>query len=390
MAVALTILLAQFPVVLVELERDPLYHYSVQLVLADLAFGVVAVIGMPAVVGHALHGSLTGRLAAGMLALTVVALAVHPSLTGLQTVLRLAAAFALAALVVDARDDLRLLVAGAAGVTAMTQTALAVVQDVRRAPIGLPAIGEFADPLLAVGDSVAPRGTMTHPYVLAGLCLVTGALLVARALVARDPRPWLIAAALVMVPVGLTYSRTSVVALGLGCLVLAPMALRGSRRHRFAIAALLIGAGVPALVASDGWTARAETSFRGRPIREILALQAIDLTLSSPVVGIGPGRTPAALRELSAREPGSVTLVQPVHDVPLLVAEEMGVPAGAVLVALLVAVGLASRRSELALFAYVTFLPFVLLDHYPLTHPQGLVLLGLWLGWTRRESAATA
>ena len=67
-----------------------------------------------------------------------------------------------------------------------------------------------------------------------------------------------------------------------------------------------------------------------------LIVQTLPLLARDPLLGIGPGNTVAELRERKAREPGSVDLIQPPHDVPYLIALETGIPGGLVASALLV------------------------------------------------------
>jgi len=103
------------------------------------------------------------------------------------------------------------------------------------------------------------------------------------------------------------------------------------------------------------------------------------LIASSPLVGIGPGRSVYVERERYPVQPAIVGYA-PAHDLPLLAAVEGGVVAGAIAVALLVALGWRARRDVRALAAFLAFLPLVLLDHYTYTYLQGLVLLAVWVG----------
>jgi hypothetical protein len=111
---------------------------------------------------------------------------------------------------------------------------------------------------------------------------------------------------------------------------------------------------------------------------------------------VGPGRYVIALREKYHREPNPhVGVFKPVHNLPMLLAAEGGFPAGAATTVLLLVVGwqaLRSGRQPLAL--YVAYLPFTLLDHFPYSFPQGLILTGLWLGGldllARRRAPANA
>jgi hypothetical protein len=186
-----------------------------------------------------------------------------------------------------------------------------------------------------------------------------------------------------IVPVGLTYSRTGAVGLLAVCAALAIGIRARPRAHVLAIALLLAGAGIPALTTLSGWTARAETlevASASLSERGIFAAQGLALLAGAPVTGIGPGRSVIALREAAAARPGSIVLAEPVHNVPLLAAVEGGPLAGILATALLGCIAWRARARPAAIAVLVGFLPFVLLDHYPYTYAQGLVLFGIWLG----------
>lgn len=380
LGVALTALLFPFPVILVQLADDPLFYYRVVILVADVPLAAAAIAAVLELVIRHRRPTPPIVVGAALVAALGLALLVHPSAQGAQTVVRLAAVVALAAAVTTFRADERAVAVAAFGVSAIGQTALALAQLGHGGPLGYTALGEFADPLLGVGDALAPRGTMYHPYVLAGFALVAATVLCAQGLRAARPWPWLAAASLAIVPVGLSYSRGAAFGLLAVCAALA-IGLRGRLgAHVLAIALLLAGAGIPALATLDAWTARAETTFTGRPIREILAGQGLALLASAPVTGIGPGRSVIALRAKETAKAGSIVLAQPVHDVPLLAAVEGGPLAGTLATALLGCLAWRVRARPSALAVLVGFLPFVLLDHYPYTHAQGLVMFGIWLG----------
>jgi O-antigen ligase len=155
-----------------------------------------------------------------------------------------------------------------------------------------------------------------------------------------------------------------------------------------AILALCVGAAIPALVWRDGWVSRTQQSVTARSGSQLttdrgwLIHEANVLIREHPVVGVGPGRYVLALRDKYHREPNQkVGVFKPVHNLPLLLTAEGGIPAGLAMTLLLVVVGWQAFRSgRLALALYVAYLPFALLDHLPYSFPQGLILTGLWLG----------
>jgi hypothetical protein len=157
------------------------------------------------------------------------------------------------------------------------------------------------------------------------------------------------------------------------------------------VAVLLLGATATAAFNLDGWLDRAagtvdpEESIEGQDLldamtssRLMFAGQALRLMAHNPVTGVGPSRYIEGLqRDADARGGG---LIYPVHNVPLLVGAEAGIAAGLLSVLLLV---IAARRALLGpwnLAVLLAFLPFFLLDHFPLSHGQGVGMTALWLG----------
>ena len=70
------------------------------------------------------------------------------------------------------------------------------------------------------------------------------------------------------------------------------------------------------------------------------------------------------------------------REISLLAAAEGGVWTGLAMVVLLGVVGWrALRTDEVALAVYVALLPFLLLDHFAYSLPQGMVILAVWLGF---------
>lgn len=389
----LAIVLATFPAIIVPVNEHPKFYLRVLVLLADPLLALIFALLIARTLTRRVSLPSSVWLAGAAVAWMAISLAVHFGPLGTQLVARQIAMVAIASVVAAiARPAERLIVAGGAAAAAIVQGALAGAQILSGHPLGLPQLGEFADELLRVGASVAPRGTMYHPYLLAGLALVGAGTCVLAAFASRRPAPWLVAAAIAIAPVGVTYSRTAALGLALACACLAPGALRGSMRHRAAILALVLGAGIPAALAPDGWGARVELSVTRVPDRPTLIGQALRITAAEPILGVGPGGYDKALEDLRARDPGAVAVLQEPHIVPVLLAAEGGVVAGvAFLVAVLLLLREAWRAGPETLAAYALFAPFLFLEHYPYTHAQGAVILGTWFGvvaaWSRPAAA---
>src|SRR5438445_326043 len=277
-SVALVCVLFAFPAIVAVLARGPLFYYHVLLLLSDVPLAILGV----AVLADALIGrerpDRAVLTALGFVAALVVALAFHPSPQGIQLVVRLLAAIALAVAIVRVR-----------------------------------------------GLGAWPLGGRARP-----------------------------------------------------------------RAHAAAIAALLLGAGIPALLTFDAWATQSAKSLDPNS-RDILLREGLELYGTSPLVGIGPGRMVVALAEKEAAQPGSVELLQPTHGVPILALVEGGIQAGVLCAAVVLLMAWRARRSWVGLALFGVYLPFILFDHYPYTHAQGIVLSAVWLGAVElraREAAA--
>jgi hypothetical protein len=363
---------------------DPYPHFRAVPWL-DLAF-----LGLIIAVGPYLWRSIRERdMGIGAVLWSVVLLVLaasfvaHPSLIGVQTLLRLVGVLGIAVAFASLGDPERSLIVGVAGLVALFEVAVALLQLAAGGPLGI--IGEVPDPLLARATVLLPRGTLSHGYVLTGLAAVIGLLVAERALGARRPAPWLALASVVVVPIGLSCSRAALAGYAAACAVFVPAA-RSPGRARILFLALLIGAGVPLLVQRDGWIVRVEEGIDLHN-RTRLIDQATVLLGENALLGVGPGNYVAAAR---ARFPDA-SYTQAVHDVPLLVAVEGGVIAGAACVVLVAALGWrALRRGPADLALFLAFAPFVVVDVFPYVFVQGTVLLGLWIGGLDRAAATAA
>lgn len=399
MPLALGLLLLQFTVPLIAVDARPPYAADVNLFIWELPLIAAGAVAAPAVRARIRErrvgaGAAIWALVVGLLG---VALVVHPSLAGAETVLRCIAALGLAIAIAELRGEVeRRLILGALVAATLMQLALGVLQLARGAPLGLAPLGEFSDPLVARHGTFAPRGTMAHPYVLTGMALITAALVVSRTVRASRPLPWIATLALTVVPVGLTFSRAAAAGLAAGIAVLAPAALARRGVHAVVIAAIFLGAGVPAILLLDGWTARVDqTLFTEGPVtaadRRSVILLGIETVMAEPLTGVGPRRYLSALAERTGQRDATSDL-RP-HSVPLLVAAEAGAAAGVAMVILLGVVGWrALRAGPTPAFLFLVFVPYLAVDQFPYTDPQGLALLGVWLGYldaAHREAAAS-
>lgn len=385
---AVALVLSAFPVVAMGFShrRGP-YVVQTYLFWSDLPLLALGLLCLPALVRTAWARRLDVVTAVAVLvgALTV-AWAAHPSLRGFLQVLRLLGVAGAVLTAGRGSRTSRLVLGASFALFALFEVLVATLQRATGGPVGLRSLGEAPDPLLLIGGAEAPSGTFVHPYLLAGLAILAIAVLAAVALKAPHlHRACALGAAVAGIAVGITYSRMALLALA-GIMVPLLFGLR-SRSTRVAVlavaAAVLIGTGLTALAASDGWVGRAEEAATGENLtrgRGELATQAFAVIRSSPLIGVGTGRYVLAVEEDPDLARRSARVLQPVHGVPLLLTAEGGILAAGALVLLAVAVVLAARRGGAAAWALLlAYVPFLLLDHFPVTYPQGLVMTAVWL-----------
>jgi O-antigen ligase len=383
---ALTIVFSMFPVVVAGIPRDNEYIFAkVVLFVGDVPALLLAIIALPLMLGS-LRARPRLRVPvawAALIAVELIAFIVHASAEGVQTLLRLLTALAIIVTVATLRSPVeRATVVGCLAGIAALQGILALAQIAHGGPLGLSWLGE--SPALMAGGRqgqlISPEGTMTHPHMLASLAVLTGTIVAAQVVRAWPAVPWSVAEAIALAPAGFTYARTALAGVGAAAIIYLRGAIASRPGYRVALLALVIGFGVPALIGLDGWGRKTDdvTFANGR---DELTAQALLLIKADPLIGVGPGREMQALRALQARSPEQVTLLNAVHDVPLTVAIEAGIPGLAAVALLLVVAGYrALRGGGQSLAIFVGYMPFVLLDHFPYSYQHGLVLTAVWLG----------
>ncbi|MBT8208883.1 MAG: hypothetical protein KJO18_11445, partial [Acidimicrobiia bacterium] len=110
------------------------------------------------------------------------------------------------------------------------QTVVVILQALEQGPIGLEVLGERSV-FHQFGTSVGAQGTLIHPYPLAGFATLTviATILYMAGRPDDAPRwPYLSALAITAVPLGVTYSRMSVI----GLAAIAVFALWGASHNR--------------------------------------------------------------------------------------------------------------------------------------------------------------
>jgi hypothetical protein len=283
------------------------------------------------------------------------------------------------------------------------QALIGLGQVVRQGPLGLP--GELTlDParegasIIAVGGSrwLRAYGLTFHPNVLGGFMAV--GLLVSLPLLER--RSIQLVWWLVWIGLLLSFSRAAWLGAGLA---LPPLAawlawrhphLRRALRNSVALAAIamvLVGTLFSGqLLARVGSLAVAEDqSLRERGEMIVLALEII---AARPLTGVGAGNFPLAMQAS-----GTSTLPQFAHNVPILLAAEIGVAAGALWCWLWLAPGrLLDRHARdpspwpvVLIAAWLALGVIGLWDSYPWALNQGCLLTVTLLGLLSRALAGS-
>jgi O-antigen ligase len=361
---------------IVRISGAPVILQAFELPLAALALSLLG----PGIVPRTRAAQLAAAATALLLGWTAVSLLVHPGLFGTLRLARMAGVAAFVAAVARTRWDLRALAAGAVLGVAGLESALAIAESALGHGLGYGSVGE-REVLFVIGVGRAPTATFAHPYILASFAVVAAALGAALALMVPRYRRYLAAAALLaIVPVGLTFGREGALA---AALLVATLAVGAVARRSTAVAtvalALALGAGVAAAARADVWTGRlgdVVAGERGDPGgRIVLMRQALSLTGSHPLTGVGPARYVIAVADL----PSTGDRPLPVHNAALLVAAESGAPAGLAFLAILVLLGVAATRGGVGpLAVYITYIPFLMFHHFPVSQPQGLGVTALW------------
>ena len=227
-----------------------------------------------------------------------------------------------------------------------------------------------------------PYSTFSHPNSLAGF------LLVAIILIWKN-KTWLshLAIALASLTLIISLSKTAII-IGVGLLFY----------HLFT-AKIRIGNRIPAwiimlfsILIIFLSTLQATSLSANESIAKRLNLIAptVRIIRSSPFLGVGAGGfIPALFRCCAVLGPGFDLFLQPVHNIYLLTASELGVPflLAVLLMAHRQAALLQSSRNQTLLFAVAAIFLTGFLDHYWFTLPQNNLLLSLVIGMVWSENS---
>jgi O-Antigen ligase len=282
------------------------------------------------------------------------------------------------------RAELRRFVAGPLLATTAIQAAIVVVQSITETAFGYNLLHPGAE-LLVTNETIArPQGLFDHVYEPAAVALIAVAAGLALVPAAGRAR-WLflggIAAA--TTTVALTHSRSALLGLMLVVAVAVLASIRRDRDLRIPALVTVVAFLIPALLTASAWQVRFNESTASDLDdaslgRLTLARQAIDMAGDHPIVGVGPNRYMTVLETDYTVDQDYPYVV---HNESLMMAAELGIPAGILLTALMSWAGiqalLAGYRPTLL---YVAPLGFYVFDVLLYNKPVGLLLFAVWCG----------
>ncbi len=221
-------------------------------------------------------------------------------------------------------------------------------------------------------------GTMDGAYALAAFLVLAIAIVLASAAFGRlHPLMW-VSVLVSSFAVSVTFGRSGVLALlAIGGLY----GLMWLVSHRGRDLASSLSATVPMLtgiaIAWTGWSVRAGETLRLQQFgRESLLDRAFTVIGGHPVVGVGPGNYGPTLARIGVTS----TDITIVHNIPILVAAEYGIPIGVLFTAWLIALGIVSVMTSMrAITVFVAIVPYLVFDHPHLVYAYGIAEFGLWL-----------
>lgn len=241
-------------------------------------------------------------------------------------------------------------------------------------------------------------GSVPHPNVLGGLLVAFLLPLAGWYLrgAGRWSPPLLMVILLGTAGVALTFSRSAWLGLATGGITLGLLAWRerGSDDRRagrgleLALGMALVWLALGALFADLFFTrvGGLDTRLERRSVMERLALRdaALDVMRAGPLTGVGTGNAVLAEMTLAGRR----WPLEPVHNVPLLAASEVGAPGGVAWLGVLVGLGLSLVRRRPGMDPLLwgvgagaaALCVISLFDHYLWTHAPMRTLFWLWLG----------
>ncbi len=231
-----------------------------------------------------------------------------------------------------------------------------------------PAIAHFE---LLGNQILRPYGTFPHPNV-AGAFLSFGLILIASGL-RKKTLSSLITPAFTLLASILTFSKTTLFILGLAL-------IWQTKKLRFLIFELIIGA--LALFALIQITLSSQLSSLAE--RLLLIQSTLDISLINPAFGIGSNNFILALSKFDLTSLSQTRLLQPVHNIFLLILAENGI-VGLLLFTLVLFSAARNINSKIKALMFLALLIYGSVDHFLWTLEQGQLMFWLALAYLAQQ-----
>lgn len=222
------------------------------------------------------------------------------------------------------------------------------------------------------------EGTMDGGYALAAFMVLGIAIILSSGAFERiHPVMWG-TVILASGAISATFGRQGILA-GAAIAVLYGVAWIVKRRKVYLASSL--AAGLPmtigVAIAWEGWNVRAAETAAGEQWgRESLIDRALSVIEANPIFGVGPADYGPALARMGLTDV-DITIV---HNVPLLMAAEYGIPVGVLFVLWIGLLGLAALFTSVrAAAVFVAVAPYLIFDHPHIVYVYAIIQLGLWL-----------
>ncbi|GMQ86349.1 MAG: hypothetical protein BMS9Abin07_1923 [Acidimicrobiia bacterium] len=280
--------------------------------------------------------------------------------------------------------ELRSFVAVPLLATTALQAFLVAVQTATKSAVGYSLLQPGSTLLVTNETIVRPQGMFDHVYEPAVVALI--AIGIGLALLPESGRlrtGFLVGLGAAATTIALTHSRSALLGLLLVMLIAVIAAFRGDRGLRIGLVVVAAAFVIPALLTASAWQVRfdesASTDLDDASLgRVTLARQAITMAGDHPIVGVGPNRYMTVLETKYTVDEAYPYVV---HNEPLMLAAELGIPAAVVITLLLLWAGAqALRAGYRPLLLYAAPLAFVVFDVLLYNKPVGLLLFAVWAG----------
>ena len=355
------------------------------LMLIDIPMVLVSIFGLLRLVLRGKTASVLTKCGLVYLSGQLISLASTPTSNGVLQFMRLFASLMIieeiGAMALSSRAKFeRVLVA-----LGVAETALVVAHHFVGHALASNLIEAYWSPFSDDGR-MHPEGSFQHWYILAAFALMIGAVAVSGAMRGTLSAPWVLAGVgpagfFALAAVGRNSAAGAVV---LAVCLLVALVRIPARRQVFAgaLLVLVVSSGLGVFSQHAAWVGRAASPQGVSAIadRNQKMQQAIELWKTDPIAGVGVGNYMAALDKSPARSLDPQFL--PVHNYALFVLAEsgiVGVIAGIPLLGLLLV--RLRKRPILTVAPFLAIAPFLALDMLFADIPTGILMLAVALGF---------